>query len=356
MVIKGHPRVLVLTPWYATPSAPWSGTFVTAQTAALRSLGVECQVITVGSSPGSIAAPESGPDVNALAGAMIRRDWPYVAKVTDMVLAHAPGRTGTVALQTKLPVVALLHGRYPMRGERQMWFDVVAYRRLASILKRCHRIIAVSDVVRRDLPHALAKGTRVVHNGVDLHTFRPREAHSSDEYTLITVGNIIPTKGHAIVAKAVKRLARRGVSVRWQIIGTGRAADSLQTLVRRLGIAERVHFAGRLPPAGVAEMMSEAFLFVLPSRREAFGCVYLEAAACGVPVVAACRAGIEEVLRHRSSAYFVNPNSSSDVVDAITLLMRDAGLRQQLAEGGLRTARKYSWPKQASELLCAVEV
>jgi glycosyltransferase involved in cell wall biosynthesis len=83
--------------------------------------------------------------------------------------------------------------------------------------------------------------------------------------------------------------------------------------------------------------MRDATLFVLPSRYEGLGCVYLEAMASGVPAVGCRGQGIEEVIRHRENGWLIEPGNLDDLVAAIRTLLADPHERERLGAAARRT-------------------
>jgi glycosyltransferase involved in cell wall biosynthesis len=93
-------------------------------------------------------------------------------------------------------------------------------------------------------------------------------------------------KGIDLLLRALAHLIRNGQDVVLDIGGEGPEREALVLLARDLGIADRVNFLGLLSREGVRKAMQEAHLFVLPSSYETFGVAYIEAMACGLPVIA----------------------------------------------------------------------
>src|SRR5690606_29607750 len=109
--------------------------------------------------------------------------------------------------------------------------------------------------------------------GVDVEKFayRRREREPSAPVRLLTVGRLVPVKGHAIALEAVAKLLAEGKRLRYLILGGGKLQDELKGLAGRLGIAEHVEFLGAQPFDVVRETYYRADLFLLPSVRTARG-------------------------------------------------------------------------------------
>ncbi len=128
----------------------------------------------------------------------------------------------------------------------------------------------------------------VLRNGVDSGVFRPldrealRQKHKLDRATLVSVGNLVPLKGHDLVISALRQLPETDLL----IVGDGPERGALAAYAESHGVGHRVRFRGRIPHAQMAEFYSVADILVLASSREGWANVLPEAMACGTPVVA----------------------------------------------------------------------
>ena len=130
---------------------------------------------------------------------------------------------------------------------------------------------------------------------------RPRQPGQE----ILIVGNLLVGKGHELVLRAIRQLETSFPQLHCRIIGDGPDRARFEALTRELGIAPRVQFEGRKSRAEVADAMRACSVFVLPSRYEGLGCVYLEAMACGKPVVACRGQGIDEIIEHGRNGWLI---------------------------------------------------
>jgi glycosyltransferase involved in cell wall biosynthesis len=208
---------------------------------------------------------------------------------------------------------------------------------------------AVEDAVHEGMEGTVR--TSVLYNGVDLERFTPNGDGSSRGLSLLSVGNLIPTKGHAQVVRALARIADTAPYVRYDIIGDGPERSSIEALARQLGVEPRIRFLGRKTRAEVAEAMRHCTIFVLPSSYEALGCVYLEAMAAGKPLIACRNQGIAEVVRHGDNGWLVTPDADEDLAAALAMLLKDSRLRARLgAESRATVQNGFGLDVQASRL------
>lgn len=182
--------------------------------------------------------------------------------------------------------------------------------RLRRALLGADYIITVSESLRRV---ALGLGvpperTRVVGNGVDTETFYPVDRMQArrqlglpeQAQVLVTVGGLCERKGFHRVIEQLPHLCEAHPDLHYLVVGgptaEGDWTDRLQHMKTELGLQERVHLLGSLPPEALKGVLSAADVFVLATRNEGWANVILEAMACGLPVVATDVGGNAEVI------------------------------------------------------------
>jgi teichuronic acid biosynthesis glycosyltransferase TuaC len=140
------------------------------------------------------------------------------------------------------------------------------------------------------------------------------------------------------------------------VIGQGADWSRFAGLAKSLGIADRVHFLGRRGRSEVADAMRACSLFVLPSRYEGLGCVYLEAMACAKPVIACRGQGIDEIIEHGSNGWLIPVDGLEELVQGTHLLFSDESLRARIGEAARqKIVGKYTLQHQAENLLKTYE-
>ena len=204
-----------------------------------------------------------------------------------------------------LPVTITLRGTEPREARHPD-----KRRRMERAFALAERVFAVSESLRR-LAVGLGAGpgkSRVVGNGVDAERFRPEErAAARDRYAiprdgrvLISVGALVERKGFHRVLDCLPELLRSYPGLHYLIVGgaspEGNIEAELRAQVRRLGLDGRVHFLGALPPDELRWPLSAADCFVLATANEGWANVFLEAMACGLPVVTTDVGGNTEVV------------------------------------------------------------
>jgi glycosyltransferase involved in cell wall biosynthesis len=173
----------------------------------------------------------------------------------------------------------------------------------------------------------------VVYNSVDIDRFAPTPTQAKlGSQDLLAVGNLIPTKGQDLIMKAMARLALSFPQLACRFIGEGPDRARLESLSRKLGIAQRVQLLGRRGRAEVADAMRACSVFVLPSSSEGLGCVYLEAMACAKPVIGCRGQGIEEVIEQGRNGWLIPTNGLAELVEALSTLLQSRELSLQMGQ------------------------
>jgi len=187
-------------------------------------------------------------------------------------------------------------------------------------------IIAVSSALKASLIGLgiPAEKIRVLRNGVDLEKFNlgnrtlARERLGFDGVTLLSVGYLIPLKGHDLAIKALALLS----DARLAIVGYGPEEPKLRALAEQLGVAERVRFLGQLSQDALMDVYRAADVLLLLSSSEGWANVLLEAMACGTGVVATDVGGTSEVLGTSPAGELVRERNSLAVAQAVERLLR----------------------------------
>jgi glycosyltransferase involved in cell wall biosynthesis len=159
---------------------------------------------------------------------------------------------------------------------------------------------------------------RCVFNGVTAAEFDPI-VKAEDATDLVYVGEFRHIKGADLLIDAVARLRAGGKPVMLTLAGDGEESDSLKAQVQRLGLADAVRFIGHVK---ARYGFSKGSLLVVPSRGDSMPYVVIEAAAAGVPMVAANVGGIPEIFGSHTNALFA-PNNATAMADAIETALKD---------------------------------
>lgn len=233
--------------------------------------------------------------------------------------------------------------------------------KLHAVFRQARKVIAVSDSLRRlavslGLPEG--KGV-VIGNGVDTAKFQPVDRSAArtryglpqDAKVLITVGALVERKGFHRVIDCIPALLDRHPTLHYLIVGgaspEGNMEAELRAQVARLGLSERVHFLGPIPPAELKWPLSAADVFVLSSSNEGWANVILEAMACGLPVVATDVGGNREVVADARLGRIVPFGDHNALCDALDEALNQDWDRLAI----LAYARENDWDGRVTRLL-----
>jgi len=171
---------------------------------------------------------------------------------------------------------------------------------------------------------------------------------------LLFVGRIQPLKGLDVAIEALAQL--HNSNTRLLVVGGASGAegneevDRINRLVDNLGVADRVTFVDPQPHHMLSTYYRAADVVVVPSRSESFGLVALEAAACGIPVVASGVGGLLTIVHHGSTGYLVADRKAEHFADYINRLIQHPMDAAEMGARAADTARRYTWSFAAARL------
>ena len=185
-------------------------------------------------------------------------------------------------------------------------------------------LLAVSDAMRRDMAAIGIDPAKVTthYTGIDTTRFAPRDRAAArtalgidDAPMILTVGALIPRKGQALVIEALPALP----GVHYRLAGSGEAESHYRALARRLGVADRVHVMGPVANADLPMLYRAADVVVTPSASEGLANAWVEALACGTPIVISDAGGAAELVTAPIAGRIVErtPDAIAAAVQAI---------------------------------------
>lgn len=224
-------------------------------------------------------------------------------------------------------------------------------------------LLAVSQALASDMAELGMPGERIkVHyTGLDRERFRPLERQAarqlvtalpslqvwSEGKLLLCVGALLPIKGQALAIKALTLLPE---DVRLAIAGTGADEAALKRLVQQLGLETRVHFLGAVEHDVLPHLLCAADVMVLPSEREGLANAWIEALACGTPVVIPDIGGAREVVRDVSAGRIAERDPDA-IARAVSQLLESPPAQEAVAAN----AERFSWEANAASLAAIYE-
>jgi glycosyltransferase involved in cell wall biosynthesis len=266
----------------------------------------------------------------------------------DLIVDVGNGLPFLSPLWARCPVIALVH-----HVHREQW-PVVLSPRLARIgwwieswlaprvYRRCH-YVTVSAATRDELAVLGIDPRRVtiVHNGTPDMTTAP-VARSPDP-VLVVLGRLVPHKQVEVALHAVAELAGEFPRLSLVVAGQGWWEPELHAYAERLGIADRVRFAGFVSDAEKRVLLSRAWVALTPSLKEGWGLTVVEAGAVGTPTVAFRGAGgVEESVVDNCTGLLADDRD--DFTAKVRLLLTDDSLRLAMGSAASSHAARFTWP------------
>jgi len=236
---------------------------------------------------------------------------------------------------------------------------VKAYYRLLgrSTIRRASWIITTSEHYASHSPylrHCLGK-TSTVSPGVEVATFNPtvdsgyiKDKHGLNGRTVLFVGQLSKSHRHKGLPILMRALQSLDPSTALVVVGDGNWRSHYATLARRMGLQDRVVFAGLAPEAEMPLYYRGADLTVLPTltHAEGFGMVLAEANACGRPVIGTNVGGIPSVIQDHHNGLLVQPGDLHGLVEAIRAVLEDKALADRMGRNGYeRVKNEWTWPQ-----------
>lgn len=187
----------------------------------------------------------------------------------------------------------------------------------------------------------------VIQEGIDAEKFRPKPKSSAilERYRLcgyhiiLTVGRLVKRKGHDMVIQALPRITSEVPNTVYVIVGTGPEEQELKKIAVSQNVEKDVIFTGYVPDSQLPDYYSTCDVFIMPSREigadiEGFGLVFLEANACGRPVIGGKSGGIGDAIADGVTGFLVNPEDISAISEKVICLLKDASLAEKLGRQG----------------------
>lgn len=177
----------------------------------------------------------------------------------------------------------------------------------------------------------------IIHTGVDTKLFSPREIPKASRPTIVFAGKLARNKGVALLLDACCRLAPEFPNLHLRLLGRGdpQVVAELEARAFEAGYPDLLDVAGFTDRAELPRQFSLAHIFAAPSTYEGGpGFVYLEAMACGLPVIACEGSGVTELVRHGVTGLLVPPEDSNVLTLAIRSLLADPNKAREMGKRG----------------------
>lgn len=209
---------------------------------------------------------------------------------------------------------------------------------------------------------------QVVHPGCDVDKFRPIEISIEDrrailgphaeKKVILTVGRLVTRKGHDLVIRALPRVLKAHPDTCYLVVGSGPAKATIASLANEMGLGDKVIFWENAKDSELLKIYNLCDVFAMPSRAnlkscdvEGFGIVFIEANACGKPVIAGRSGGMADAVVDGETGFLVDPDDSDALAESLSRIIGDSSFARRIGQQGrVRAERKFAWKLIAAQV------
>lgn len=297
--------------------------------------------------------------------ALLRCVWSEKVEIIHCGSVHPFGAFGLFFKRFfGLPYVVYTFGEEIMIFQRNSFKKKVIF----YLLHNANKVITISEYTKRELIKLglREKDIAIIPGGVDSDMFMPRDCKGlkrklnlQDKRIILTIARLAERKGHDVVIKSLPKVLEKVPNTAYIIVGSGPTEDKLKTLVKNMALDRHVIFIGEAPDDSTPDYYSICDLFIMPNRElkdtgeiEGFGVVFLEANACGKPVIGGRTGGTEDAIIDGQTGILVDKVTEPDVISkAILRLLLDEELSRRMGEAGRKRAQDFfNWNIMANSL------
>ena len=245
-----------------------------------------------------------------------------------------------ILTKRKIKNLKIISSRHNSRRNIKKYKIINSY-----IDKKFNKIIAVSNSVKKDImKFESLKNIMVIYNAVDLdliNNIQPKKYDFLREINIISVGRLVKQKGFERLIEVFKIFNKAFPNSRLLICGEGKDGKKLEDYVHTNKMDNNILLLGNRKD--VYSLMKSSDLFVLLSRSEAFGIVFIEAMACGLPVMGSNVDGIKEIIK--DNGYLVDvdetPESYMKTAEIMINLIKNKELMERMKNRSLKLVKEF---------------
>jgi len=364
-MVKERLKVLIITTFYP-PSKGGIQTYTYEIAKNLRDMGDEVTVFSISSD--GIRKIFSDPFMKVYKGENEKVGLLHVLKPHDCILATTWFPSGLVGIFLSrlhhVPLYISAHGNeilypesYPLMEKLMIW-----------TFNRADKIFAVSNytkslLVEKGVPR---EKIYIVPNGTDPERFSSKvtfddilQKHGiQGKRIILSISRLVERKNLGAVIRILPEILEKFPDVVYLIGGEGPMKDEWKRLAHEKGIGDKVMFVGRIPDDELPKYYAMCDIFVMPSKKirekgevEGFGIAFLEANACGKPVIGGRSGGVEDAIIDGETGILVDPDNENELKEAITKLLSDDSIAHLMGrKGRKRIEEELNWRKVTERL------
>jgi glycosyltransferase involved in cell wall biosynthesis len=259
-------------------------------------------------------------------------------------------------LVSRVPVVAVvphLFGATVFRETNPVFASYVyLWEKLIPAVYRKCRFVVISPSTKDDLVRRGIGADRidVVLCGLDHGSYRPSGAGRERVPTIVHFGRVRKYKSIDVVIRAFARVREALPEAKLLVVGDGPERRNLVRFARGLGLGDSVGFPGAVSTEDLVGILNRAHLFLNASPKEGWGLTVIEANACGVPVVASRRPGLQDSVKDGETGYLVEFGDAEGFARRSIELLTDGEKWRRMSEAGIAWARSLTWERTGREM------
>jgi phosphatidylinositol alpha-1,6-mannosyltransferase len=227
---------------------------------------------------------------------------------------------------------------------------------------------AIAKALPQDARNAMVKMTP----GIDVAHFSPdtnsaalrQELGLADKAVIVSVGRLVHRKGQDRLIEALPQIQKAVPNVHLLLVGQGPYRNTLEKIAKKAGVIRAITFIGRVPYEQLPRFIRVGDVFAMPSRSrlaglevEGLGIVYLEASACGLPVIAGNSGGAPDAVIEGKTGFVIDGTNIDSIANAAITLLSEPDLAKAMGANGRDwIVKEWSWNLWAAEFAKALEI
>ncbi len=215
--------------------------------------------------------------------------------------------------------------------------------------KKAYKILCISNFTKNQiLKRIKLNNLEVIKLGVDYNKFQQETTDNNSGKIILSVGALKPRKGYHISIPAIAEIKKKYPNIKYYIVG-GKPQKIYIDLVKNLNLEKNVEFLQGLSDEELVNLYHKSDIFLLTpvtindNDFEGFGLVYLEAGACGKPVIGTYDCGAEDAIINNETGCLVPQNDIKKTAEAVLKLLDNSELAKRIGENGKKFAKKMDW-------------
>lgn len=219
---------------------------------------------------------------------------------------------------------------------------------VAANLRDAKCLIAISTIQKNIAEKISSTKTELISHGIPGQFFKAQSIETSlSPLKFIVVCRLLKLKN---IDKVIKCLSAIKHDYLFHIYGEGAEKENLQFLINELDLKEKIQLKGSVKNTDLPDILQQYNVFIMPSYPETLGRVYFEAMACGLPVIASKKTGIDGIITEGAEGFLVDHNNADSLNQILNRLFDEPERITEMRENAIKLARQFRWENVAKQL------